>query len=139
MRTTMQDWEDYYHLILLTGWARDGLTYAQIASNIGISCNTLNSWRNKSEKICDALKVNKEMADCQVENALFKSALGFMFKEQTVTNKGEVVWVEKFERPNITAQIFYLKNRRPELWRDRRELKHNLAKDSEYVAEWGKN
>lgn len=138
MRVDMKDWEDDDHLGLLAGWCRRGLTYEQVAQNMGITARTLQRWRDKSPLISTALKVNKDVADCHVENAMYKSALGFNFQEQMVTNKGDVVWVTKFERPNITAQIFYLKNRRPQSWSDRRELRHQAdIKSHDIVVRWG--
>lgn len=83
-------------LTLLEGWARMGLTDEQIAHNVGISRSTLSEWKIKFADISDALKKGKEVADFQVENALFKSALN----------------------GNVTAQIFWLKNRQPKSWRD---------------------
>lgn len=88
-------------LILLKGWARDGLTDEQIAHNCGISTTTLYNWKNKHVEIFEALKKGKEVVDYQVENALLKKALV----------------------GDTTAQIFWLKNRRPDKWRDKQETK----------------
>lgn len=140
MRVSMHDWTTEDALTLLCGWARNGLTFEQIAENVGISRNTLQNWRKKSEVINEALRVTKAVADCHVENAMYKSAVGFYYKEQVVTNKGEIVWVEKYEKPNTTAQIFYLKNRKPKDWTDRREVRHEAKIENvEYIAEWGKD
>lgn len=116
------EWLTEEGLIKLEGWARDGLTDEQIASNIGITAKTLYEWKNKFGEISEALKRGKEVVDRQVENALLKSALGFHYTEETVTNQGEVVEVTKFEKPNTTAQIFWLKNRKPAIWRDKQEI-----------------
>jgi transposase len=97
-------WLEKENLILLEGWARDGLTDEQIAKNMGISTKTLYDWKNKYSKICNALKKGKEVADYQVENALFETAL----------------------EGNTTAQIFWLKNRRPDKWRDKQREDTNL-------------
>ena len=86
-------------LILLAGWARDGLTDEQRAHNIGINVATLSKWKNAHSEIGDALKKSKEVADRAVENALYKKALS----------------------GDTTAIIFWLKNRRPNDWRDKRE------------------
>lgn len=94
-----QKWLEPENLILLEGWARDGLTDEQIAKNMGISSKTLYEWKNKYSEICKSLKKGKEVADYQVENALFTSAL----------------------EGNTTAQIFWLKNRRPDKWRDKQK------------------
>lgn len=108
-------------LILLEGWARDGLTDEQIAHNMGISRKTLAEWKKKYSDIGDTLKKGKEIVDYQVENALLKKALGYMMKEQKILKDGEVVVVEKEIPPDVTAQIFWLKNRRPDRWRDKVE------------------
>ena len=81
---------------LIQGWARDGLTDEQIANNIGITRKTLYEWMKKYGDICDTLKKGKEIVDYQVENSLLKEAL-----------KG-----------NVTACIYWLKNRRPDKWRE---------------------
>lgn len=84
-------------LILIQGWARDGLKDEDIAHNMGITRKTLYEWIKKYGDICDTLKKGKEIVDFQVENALLKEAL-----------KG-----------NVTACIYWLKNRRPDKWREK--------------------
>lgn len=108
-------------LIKLEGWARTGLTDAQIAKNIGISRETLNQWKNKYSDISDTLKRNKEVVDYEVENALLKRALGYKVKEQKLTKDGELVETEKEIPGDVIAQIFWLKNRKPDTWRDKPE------------------
>lgn len=117
------DWITPEGLLKIEGWARDGLTDEQIAKNIGISRSTLNVWKDRYSDISDALKKGKDVIDRQVENALLKRALGYEYEEvkekfedgviteRTVTKK-EVV-------PDTTAQIFWLKNRKPDKWRDK--------------------
>lgn len=96
-KTTYTDWEAEEKILLLQGWARNGLTNEQIASNMDIVVSTLWEWRKKSSKISNALKIGKDEADIQVENALYKAAL----------------------EGNTTAMIFWLKNRRSKEWRDK--------------------
>ncbi|KRK40812.1 helix-turn-helix domain-containing protein [Loigolactobacillus bifermentans] len=72
-------------LIKLGGWARDGLTDDQIAHNMGISRSTLSDWKSRFPDISDALIKEKEVADYQVENALFKRATGMTIVEKTFT------------------------------------------------------
>jgi len=92
-------WKSHDGLLLIEGWARDGLTDEQIAHNMGIRRETLWSWRKQFPNIDNALKKTKEVVDRQVENALFKKAC----------------------EGDTTAMIFWLKNRRPNDWRDKRE------------------
>lgn len=108
-------------LIKLEGWARDGLTDEQIAKNIGISRSTLNDWKEKYSDISDTLKRGKEVVDYEVENALLKRALGYTVKEEKLTKDGEVVELEREVPGDVTAQIFWLKNRKPSTWRDKPE------------------
>jgi len=87
--------------ILLQGWARDGLTEEQIAHNMGCSLSALKSWKKKHATIMTALKKGKEVVDFAVENALLKKALS----------------------GDVTAMIFWLKNRRRNSWRDRYDMR----------------
>lgn len=109
-------------LLKLEGWARDGLTDEQIAENMGISRSTLNSWKEKYSDISDTLKRGKEIVDRQVENALLKRALGYRYDEVTMENGVETKRVTKEVMPDTTAQIFWLKNRKPEEWRDKKDV-----------------
>lgn len=116
-------------LLKLEGWARDGLTDEQIAKNMGIARDTLIQWKKKYSDISDTLKRGKEVVDIQVENALLKRALGCTCKETTrelcmnkTTGNMEMTVtkvVEKELPPDTTAQIFWLKNRKPDKWRDK--------------------
>ena len=112
-------------MLKIEGWARDGLTDEQIADNIGIRRPTLYDWKNKYPDISDALKKGKEVIDRQVENALLKRALGYEYVETTkeLTDLGLTVTkqVTKQVSPDTTAQIFWLKNRKPKEWRDKKE------------------
>lgn len=130
-----QKWLEPENLILLEGWARDGLTDEQIAKNMGISRKTLAEWKCKYSYIGDTLKRGKEVVDREVENALLKKALGFKetlikpIKVKEVKYKdgkriSEIEHIEQVEEevyipPDTTAQIFWLKNRLPDKWRDK--------------------
>lgn len=116
------EWLTEEGLIKINGWARDGLIDEQIATNIGVSYSTFRDWKKKFPALSAALKESKEVVDRQVENALFKSAVGFIYEEETVTNAGDVVLVKKYSKPNTTAQIFWLKNRKRNQWTDKSEV-----------------
>ena len=121
-----QQWLEPEGLTLLEGWARDGLTDEQIAGNIGINTSTLYDWKNKFPKISEALKKGKEVVDIQVENALLKRALGYEFQETRVERSDKdgtkIIQTLKHIPADTTAQIFWLKNRRPDKWRDKPEM-----------------
>lgn len=120
-------------LLKLEGWARDGLTDEQIAENIGISRSTLNNWKDKYPDISDTLKKGKYVVDRQVENALLKRALGYEYTEVTreyIPEVGEVTVTKEVTKqvvPDTTAQIFWLKNRKPDKWRDKQEYEDRTA------------
>ena len=92
-----REWLEPDGLLLLEGWARDGLTDEQLAEKIGVSTSTLYDWKAKHPEISEALKKGKEVVDYEVENALLLKALC----------------------GDVTAQIFWLKNRCPLKWRDK--------------------
>jgi|SRR5690606_32388431 len=124
-RGKYEEWLTGEGLIKLEGWARNGLTDEQIAENIGIRRETLYDWKNKFPNISNALKKGKEVVDLQVENALLKRALGYQYDEVTYEHGEEVKRVTKEVHPDTTAQIFWLKNRRPDKWRDKQEIEHS--------------
>lgn len=93
-------WEDIKEkLTLVEGWARDGLTNEQIAHNLGISTALLYKYQKEHIEFLETLKKGKEVIDYQVENALLKNAL----------------------EGNVTAQIYWLNNRKPKQWKNKRD------------------
>ena len=128
-RAKYKEWLEPDSLVKLEAWARDGLIDEQIAHNIGINPKTLYDWKNKYLPIRNALKRGKEVVDFEVENALLKRALGYEYEEvKQIIEKDETgrerKRIEKTVRqivPDVTAQIFWLKNRKPQEWRDRKE------------------
>lgn len=133
------EWITPEGLLKIEGWARDGLTDKQIAHNIGVAEQTLNVWKGKYPSLFESLKKGKEVVDRQVENALLRTALGYDYVEEAVTNAGEVVQVTKYSKPNTTAQIFWLKNRKPKDWRDRQEIEQTNRNIEINVGEWDDN
>jgi hypothetical protein len=132
-------------LLKIQGWARDGLSDKQIAHNIGITQTTLYEWQKRFPELSEALKKGKEVVDREVENALLKRAMGYEYTEVTqepVENKdtGEVRMqvtkrVTKQIAPDVTAQIFWLKNRKPEEFRDKRDVELSGSVDLGSIIE----
>lgn len=106
-------------LILVEGWARDGLTDEQIANNLGISTQTFYTYQKQHLEFFEALKKGKEVIDYEVENALLKRALGYKYDEITYEYGKETKRVTKQVAPDTTAQIYWLKNRKPSKWKDK--------------------
>lgn len=131
-RGKYEDWLTEDGLLKVQGWARDGLSNEQIAHNIGINKDTLYEWQKRFSDFSDALKKGKEVVDREVENALLKRALGYEYDEVTqepVTDKDTGITemrvtkrVTKQIVPDVTAQIFWLKNRKPDEFRDKRDV-----------------
>lgn len=117
-----EQWLTEEGLLLVGGWARDGLTDEELAKRMGINVSTLYDWKNKFPEFSEALKINKEIADYEVENALRKRALGYSYEEVTEKYEGgycvERKRTVKHVPADTTAQIFWLKNRQPEKWRN---------------------
>jgi transposase-like protein len=139
-----EEWLQPEKLLLIEGWARDGLTDEQIAHNMGIGTSTLYKWKNEHIEIVESLKKGKEVVDRQVENALLKRALGYKYNETTYEqvaikdSEGKTIGYQMTEtkivtkevHPDTTAQIFWLKNRKPEEWRDKQNIEHSGGMDN---------
>jgi hypothetical protein len=137
-----EQWLEPDNLLRIAAWARDGLTDEQIAHNMGIATSTIYDWKLKHSEIAEALKKSKEIVDVEVENALLRSALGFYYTEQQAIKVKEVYYndngkrceredvkiveVKKYNPPETTPQIFWLKNRKPADWRDKKEIDTNF-------------
>jgi hypothetical protein len=124
------EWLTKDGLTMLESYARDGLTDKQIAeSKLGISERTFTTWKEKYPAIVSALKKGKAPVDVQVENMLLRSAMGFTktireavkLRQRGGTEIIEYVDKEIYIAPNITAQIFWLKNRKRDKWCDKPE------------------
>ena len=131
------EWLTEDGLLRIKGWARDGLTDEQIAHNMGIRRTTLTDWQKRFPVISATLKAGKAPVDIEVENALLKRALGFQYDETTTDieeyptsqtdDEGNLIvreirktrTVRRTALPDTTAMIFWLKNRRPDRWRDK--------------------
>lgn len=130
-----QKWLTPDGLMLLTAWARDGLSNEQIARKCGVNPDTLYTWKKQFPEISEALARGKEPVDVEVENALHKLALGYTasvkktFKVKRVffdamgrrceAEELAVGYDEVHVPANVNAQKFWLANRKPETWREK--------------------
>lgn len=127
-------------LILVEAWARNGLTDEQISKNLGISIQSFYTYKSKYIEFFESLKRGKEVIDIEVENALLKRALGYKYDEvikEINNDTGELETtkvVTKEVQPDTTAQIFWLKNRKPKEWRDKQEIEHTGETNVNIVA-----
>lgn len=130
-----EEWLKPEGLLKIEGWARDGLTDEQIAKKMGVAYSTLREWRDKYSALSAVLKKGKEIVDRNVENSLYERAIGgvhevkktIKLKETYYDAQGRKCEKEKLETVldevyipgDTTAQIFWLKNRKPDVWRDK--------------------
>lgn len=137
-RAKYQEWLKEENLIKVEAWAKSGLSEKQISQNMGIAYSTLKEWKKKYSALSASLKKGKEVTDFEVENAMHKSAIGYFVEETktyiTETNGVQTKKIEKYKKwipPNSTAQIFWLKNRKPDVWMDRKAKDNDNKNESE--------
>lgn len=110
--------------------AKFGATDAEIADFFEVDVRTIYRWKNTHEAFCQALKAGKDEADERVERALYHRAIGYeqdAVKIFMPAGATEPVYAPYKERiaPDTTAAIFWLKNRRPQEWRDKQDIDVN--------------
>ncbi|NTU49297.1 MAG: hypothetical protein HGA87_00110 [Desulfobulbaceae bacterium] len=106
---------------LVEMYLREGMTEAQAAKKLGVSVATFETYKNRYLEFLEAIKRGKAPVDFEVENALLKRALGYKVDDIHVSNyMGDVTItpIIKVYPPDVTAAIFWLKNRQPARWRD---------------------
>jgi len=94
----------------------------EVAELIGIGVPTLHQWKLHHKEFAEARKSGKAPADERVIESLYNRALGFV-------RNG------RYFPPDVTACIFWLKNRRPDEWRDRQDQRHTIVRDDRSAAE----
>ena len=116
-------------------WVRNGATDKEIANRLGISEDSFYQYKKQFSEFSESLKESKEIVDAKVENALFERAMGGKVTlkrpykvKRTIFQNGKKVReeeemvmadYEEYVIPDTTAQIFWLKNRRPDKWREK--------------------
>jgi hypothetical protein len=100
-----------------------------MARVIGVHPDTIFEWQNKYSEFSEALKEGKAPADSRVEAALYKRAVGYKYTEKKDIHLPDgnkrIETTKKEVAPDVTAQIFWLKNRLPDEWRDKSNLEHS--------------
>lgn len=124
----------YPRLLEIAAWSRDGRTDKEMAETLQVSEASFHLYKTKYPEFKETLKVNKDIADIEVENKLYQRALGYEYEEETIEYvndengkpkiKSKKV-TKKMLAPDTTAQIFWLKNRKMKEWRDKQHLEHS--------------
>lgn len=105
-----------------------GATDKDLADFFGVTEQTINNWKLAEPLFFESLKRGKMLADANVASALYHRATGYSYEAVKIFNHEgvplEVPYVEHYP-PDPTSMIFWLKNRRPDLWRDKREVENS--------------
>lgn len=112
---------------------RLGATDNEIAELFDVNRQSISRWRVDHPEFAEAFKAGKEVADSRVERTLFQCAVGYEYEEEKAFMfEGVIIKekVKKFAQPQTQAQIFWLKNRQPDKWRD--VQKHELGRAGEF-------
>ncbi len=107
-----------------------GATDAELADFFDVDVRTVYRWKHTSDEFCQALKAGKGQADARVERSLYHRAIGYEQEEVKIfmpAGADDPVYAPFTAKiaPDTTAAIFWLKNRKPEEWRDKREVEHS--------------
>lgn len=114
-----------------------GATDEDLADFFGVNIRTIKRWMVEFPDFCHAVKTAKEEANDRVVRSLYQRAVGYTFdavKIMTSAGKEMVVPYREHVPPDVTAQIFWLKNRRKDEWRDKTEqdVNHKMSLSSEF-------
>lgn len=116
-----------YELCLL------GYTDKELAEYFGVNPDTIYEWKNKFSEFSESIKKGKAPADANVSAAIYKRACGYSYEEVTQEDVNGTMKVTKIVTkevtPDATSAIFWLKNRQPEKWRDKKEIEAKVSKE----------
>lgn len=100
---------------------------------MGICYETLRTWKSSFSAISEAIKRGKAPVDFEVESALLKRARGYEYEETTTeifempdgSTRKHIKKTMRQVVPDVTAQIYWLNNRRPDRWRNRKAVEND--------------
>ena len=126
--------------------AERGLSDIQLCQALGIGITTIYTWKQKYEEFREVLIAAKEVADQHIVNATYKASQWTeiieehkLIRDDGIKKVQEIKTIKKTIPPNPALAIFWLKNRQPDTWRDRREdvialvSKDDLKKSAEEI------
>src|ERR1700677_2671292 len=119
-------------------WCERGATDAEIARNLNVTTTTLYRWKTQYLDFCQALKSGKDVADERIERSLYHKAIGYTFESEKIfQHDGEIIRAKTIEHvpPDTTACVFWLKNRRPDQWRDKSFAELEVKGDVKFIVE----
>lgn len=139
------DYKEEYNQ-LAYNYALMGATDEQLSEFFDVSKATINNWKKSHTEFLDSIKRGRYQADAQVSEKLFTRAMGYEYTE--VRSEGiadpetgkpvgtKITKTVKQMAPDTTAQIFWLKNRQPKIWRDKQHIEHSVGDfESDFMNE----
>lgn len=129
-----------YHLDWAWSLYSRGATDAEVAEAFGVAVRTIHRWKKDYPEFAEVMQSSKEIADAQVERSLFKLATGFRYTTtdtRVLMDKdgnqkpAEIRKTEHEVPPDTGAVCFWLKNRRPDEWRDKQIMELYEIEDLE--------
>lgn len=129
-RPTKWETHVYPRLGEIQQWFQEGMNAEDIIVKLGIGKTTWYEYIDKHPMLAELVKWSRSVTISRVENSLLKAALGYEYEEiKTIVEEDKngkkrtrIEKVKRHQPPNPTAMIFYLKNRAPNEWNDRREI-----------------
>jgi hypothetical protein len=112
-----------------------GATDQELADFFEVDVRTIYRWKHDQDDFCQALKSGKGVADERVERSLYQRAIGYEQDEVKIfmpASSPAPVYAPFRAKvaPDVTAAIFWLKNRRRDEWRDKQEVDHTSSDGS---------
>ncbi len=114
-----------------------GATRADLADRFGVTINTIVAWQCDHQEFFASCKQGREAADDRVERAFYERAVGYSYDtEKLLIVQGEIVRepIREHVPPDPRAAEFWLRNRRPDRWKDAKQLETRTADDDPLVA-----
>jgi Helix-turn-helix domain of resolvase len=114
-----------------------GATRADLADRFGVSVNTVVAWQLEHQEFSDSCKQGRQAADERVEQSFYERAVGYTYdSEKLLVVQGEVVRepIKEHVPPDPRAAEFWLRNRRPDRWKDIKQLETRVAEDDPLLA-----
>lgn len=120
-----------YHDAWAWSLAIKGATDADLAAAFGVTQRTIHRWKKDHPSFFEALQTGKDAADAQIEQCLYKRALGYSYEETErnidINRDGsstlaKVKTVTKQVPPDTMAIMYWLNNRRRTEWSQRQEV-----------------
>jgi hypothetical protein len=127
----------------IRGWAMSGSTDKDIYTMLEVSSSAFYEWKKKYPQFKDALKKGKDIANGELQNSAYKQAMGYYVTvtEPMKVKRGqdfediEMVTYEKFIPANNTMNIFMLKNRMPEVYKDKQHTEHSGGVNISFIED----